>query len=496
MLSQYVDGELTERQAREIEEYVAGNPEAARELQELQTMKNLLASKKRLPETAGFWTRLSSQIERKEKEQENLLPFPRRYLPLAYATGVIAVALVGLLLFQQRSTVIDYVSHQSDLVQKAVEDNVLKGTLFPLFSNVDKNQALQFALFGALPLDAKAETALRVDESAERGYRIDVGKKSVEAIPKVTMNEFVSEVKPTRRQIETIDSVLEIGRQRIEASVFVAEDRGMAIDPNITRLNRMMLSSIAASLEPPQRVRFERFLEARKAPYMVTSTRATAEAPERIYHEFHRTQRSDRFIVVTPDTLVMSRIHLDIDSLRRQAMALAASRPRFTMNVGGLIKRFAEREASLLKEFYVDVDMPALRVTGDSDFFSIQIGHDRDEALPVRGEMWVQPRVRPAKPVTRDMRTPFFNFRFSDKESSAIFDMEFDSLLIRMQKEGPEAAIEFWLGDPKAHGRALQFRVGESWQHMDSLAKARKRSRAKVDSLIKVMQERQLRERE
>jgi hypothetical protein len=495
MLSQYIDGELTERQAREIEEYIAGNPEAARELQELQAMKKLLASKKRLPETLGFWTRLSSQIERKEKEQENLLPFPRRYLPLVYVTGVVAVLLVGFLLFQQRTSVIDYVSRQSEVVQKAVQDNVLKGTLFPLFSNVDKNQALQFALFGALPLDAKSETALRVDESADRGYRIDVGKKSVEAIPKVTMSEFVSEIKPTRRQIETIDSVLEIGRRRIESSVFVAEDRGMAIDPNIMHLNRMMLSGIASSLEPPQRVRFEKFLELRKAPYMITASRATPESPERIYHEFRQTQRTNGMIVVTPDTLMISQIQLDIDSLRRHFNSIAAVQPEIRMRFGGLIKRIAEREASFRKHIMIRTE--PLMLTGDSEAFTIEIGRVFEEMPAIARETWIRPRA--PIPVTvpgRSRLRPFnFNMNFDERDSSFMISLDLDSIMMRLQKDGPEAAFEFFMGDPNLRSRGLRSQDGKTREQMDSIMKAKKRSRARLDSLIRV-KERELRERE
>ncbi|MBM4159891.1 MAG: hypothetical protein FJ217_02205 [Ignavibacteria bacterium] len=494
-LSLYIDGELPESEVREIEEVIAGNPEAAKELRELRAMKSLLESKQRAPETLGFWTRLSAQLQVKEKEEESLLPFPRRYLPLVYVTGAAAVVLVGLLLFQQRTDMIDYVSRQSEMVQKAVEDNVLKGTLLPLFTDVDKNQALQFALFGALPLDAKSETALRVDDSAERGYRIDVGKKAIEQIPRITVGEFVSEVKPTRRQQEVIDSVLDIGRLRLESSVLLAEDRALAIDENLPRLNRVMLSGIAAVLEPTQRVRFERFLKAKKAPFMVAATEALPEPPEKIIHEIRTIQRPERMIVVTPDTFVYSRLELDLDSLRRQFRAVVAMRPQVTIHFGGLVKRFAEREATARR--HISIETPPLTVMSDSDAFTIHIRTQEGEVVQFARNEWIRRRVPITVPVARRGRDQIvdFNFNIFGDDTSFEFNVNLDSLVLRMRKDGPEAAFEFFMRDMDHEQRYADSQRGRARVPTDSVMKAKERARARLDSLIRVMQERELRER-
>jgi hypothetical protein len=487
MLSLYVDGELDEQQARELEEYLATHPDAAKELRELRAMKRLLTSKKLLPETLGFWTRLSGQLDRKEREQENLLPFPRKYLPIVVSAGAFALVVVGLLIFQQRSRVIEYVSRQSERVQKAVEDNVLKGSILPLFSNVDRNQVLQFALFGTLPLDAKTETSLRVDENAERGYTIDVGKKPSGEAPPVTVDEFVQQVKPTRAQRKVIDSVLDLGRERIERSGFFAEDRGIAIDPNLPQFNRVMLSSIAASLESVQRVRLQKFLEERKARYTIGQLYGKAETPERIYRGIPQTRRNERFLVVTPDTLAFSRLQVDMDSLQRHFRRVADSRHQVGVNVDGLIRRFAEREAAMKKQFYFNMD--PIRVLGDSDVLSIEIGTAWEGLQPVPREWMVKPAARGPRGGPRPPRGPSFNFRFDGNDSSFYFNLDLDSLLIRMQKEGPEAGFEFFKGDPRARDRGVRVRIGGGFFNMDSLARAGSRAHAIVDSLMKLMEE-------
>ncbi len=487
LISLYVDGELDQQQAKELEEYLVNDPDAAKELRDLRAMKTLLTTKKPLQETVGFWTRLTARLDQKEREEENLLPFPRKYLPAVVSAGVLVLAVLALLIFQQRSSVIDYVSRQSERVQKAVEENVLKGSILPLFSNVDKNQVLQFALFGTLPLDAKAETSLRVDENAERGYTIDVGKKTAEEAPPVTVDEFVQQVKPTRAQRLVIDSLLDLGRERIERSVFVAGDRGIAIDPNLPQLNRVMLSSIAASLEPVQRARLQKLLEERRARYTIGQLHGKAESAERIYRGMPQIRRNERFLIVTPDTMALTHLQFDVDSLRRHLRGVAESRHQIGVSVDGFIRRFADREAAMKKQFYFNMD--PIRVMGDTDVLSIEIGAAWEGLQSAPSEWMVKPVVRGSRNPPRPARGPSFNLRFGGSDSSFYFNLDMDSLLIRMQNEGPEAAFEFFKGDPRFRDHGLRVRIGKDFIAMDSLAKAGGRARAFVDSLMKVMQE-------
>ena len=59
-------------------------------------------------------------------------------------------------------------------------------------------------------------------------------------------------------------------------------------------------------------------LEANNAPYTVT---AKSVPTGKVGNNFQRIQRfpqSDRFVIITPDTMMYSQIHIDFDSLRRQ----------------------------------------------------------------------------------------------------------------------------------------------------------------------------------
>lgn len=493
LLSSYVDGELDDRQTRLVEEIVSKDAEARSELEQLRALKNLVAEKKRLPESIGFWTRVSSEIERRKKEEENLLPFPRRYFPLvAGATAVLVIAL-GILLYQQRASVVSYVSRQTERVQKVVGENVLKGSLMPLFSRVDKNQALQFAMFGTLPLDAKAETEFRVNEDSARGYTIDVDKKGVRRTPLVTVKEFVDEVQPTRLQREIIDSLLDLGRKKLEGSVFVADDKAMAIDPQLSRLNRVMLSGIAAALEPEQRTRFEKFLRVRSAPYMISGDRKASESSERILHTMQVVSRPEPFLVVTPDTVVMSSLQLDMDSLRRHFQHFDQGRERVMVNMNGLIRRIAEQREDMGRQ-RVTIPMPQVRVTGDSNFISIQIEASWQEMSLPMPELWVKPRnpgqfgttgrPRVPSPFGRDSSF-FFNFQFNN--------MDLDSVVEHMMKGGVPPGFEFLMGDLHGNEGRPQMNAGRLKRALDSAFLAKKGGRSKLDSLMREMDMREQR---
>ena len=175
-LSSYLDGTLTDREQQELEEYLAGHPEARRELEQLRGVSKLVGNQKRLEPDPLFWSKLSRRLDETRGERENLLPFPRKYLPIAATLCAVAVLMVGLLVVRQRVPVFRFLQDTTKEVQQAYEDNILKGTILPLFSGIDKDQVLQFAMFGTLPLDSESKTVLRVDKERGSDYSIEVGE--------------------------------------------------------------------------------------------------------------------------------------------------------------------------------------------------------------------------------------------------------------------------------------------------------------------------------
>ncbi|MCX6133599.1 MAG: hypothetical protein NTU47_07280 [Ignavibacteriales bacterium] len=474
LLSGYLDGELDERQIHDVETILSQDSEARKEFEELRALKSLLTSKRQLPPSYGFWSRFSTELERRKREEDNLLPFPRKYVPAVAISGAIVVLVLGVLMFQQRSRLIEYVSRQSERVQKAVEDNVLKGSLMPLFTHIDKNQALQFAMFGTLPLDAKAETEMRVNEDSARGYTIDVDKKRERKTPTVTVQDFVDEVQPSHVQLQIIDSLLDLGRVKLEGSILVAEDKAMAVNPELSRLNRVMLSGIAAALEPDQRVKFEQFLHSRKSTYMLAGGRRGPESAERIYHTMRTPEGMAQFVVFSPDTVLVSRLEIDLDSLRRHTGAMVERQRTVGVHVNSLIRRMAEREMAVSMQQRPPA--PHVRISGDSDSFSIQVSTGWEGMPAMPRDPWVRPRM--SEQVGRHGQQPGagFNMQLGGDDSSFFFNLDMDSIAVRIGKSVNGGGFEVFKGDPRSRGRAVQ---------------GKERKMSKLDSLMNEMDKRE-----
>jgi hypothetical protein len=389
LLSQYVDAVLSERERQQVESLLAADATARQQVEELKRLKKILASQPKLNPDIGFWTRFAVTMEEQKEEEHNLLPFPRKLIPAVSVMVTALVVVLGIVVIQNRMQFFQFLSSKSQAVKEVYNNKYLQGSLMPLFSRVDKERALQFSLFGTLPLDDKSETTLRVDEQSEKGYRIEVGNTVKSKILPVTFDRFIAEVKPSVHQKKTIDSLLELTGRRIERSVLIGENNTMAIAPDLPRLNRLMVTNIASCLEPLQQVKFERLLEANNAPYMVRAKSMTVGKTGNSFQHIQKLPQDDRFVIITPDTMLYSQIHIDFDSLRRQMEEnfVAAELRRDAM----LKKMMARQFQRIPRNVHLPTS-PQL-VNGD-EFFSVEINVPGEEENQQQMHIIVQPRFR------------------------------------------------------------------------------------------------------
>jgi hypothetical protein len=377
LLSQYADGMIADKDRTIVEELLASDPSAKQELSELLRLKSLLGGARRLEPNIGFWTRLSMRLEDERQEAQNLLPFPKRYIPHVATTVTLVVAVFGFFAISNRMPIMAFFSKQSQAV-------------LPLFANVDKDQALQFSLFGELPLDDSTQTTLRVDESTDSGYRIEVGKQTRRQVRPVTFDRFVDEVRPTVDQRRVIDSLLALAQERIAGSVLVGSDDAFAVDPELPHLNRIIVTGIASCLEPPQRRRFERLLAVHEAPYAVSmEAKAPAVEPSQVFSKLRR-HRPDQFMVITPDTAVVARVRLDLDSLRR-LMEFDIQRMESRRRV--LFERIEAGEFRWSSRPPTTLSADSMAFFPEGDFIRVEVGRSAEE-LPAEFRVMVTPRTR------------------------------------------------------------------------------------------------------
>lgn len=400
-----VDGLLEPERRRVLEDWCAAHPEAARELRELRRLRDLLGSRNKPAPDPYFWTRLSQSLEERAAESKNLLPFPSKFVPAASAVAIVILIGLGITMVLQRGPLLEYIAETSSEVQQAYENTILKGSILPLFSNIGNDEVLQYALFGTLPLDRDSDAALRVDEASAEGYRIEVGLKAErQPKPAVTVHDLMEEVQPTMAQAMRIDSVLSEARERIALAGFYAENDALAIDPEITQLNRRVLSRIVGVLEPVQRQRLDRFLKARNALYGIAPDLADSPTVAPTPPSVARADRQD-FIVITPDSFGVTTLAIDADSLQgRWAVSVRTNMHEMTEMQRKLEEFVRSQVRRRVRMPRVAVESP-VRIASEGDVLSIEVGRtmvERDREVPRlvglprgRGESFFRFEVRP-----------------------------------------------------------------------------------------------------
>jgi hypothetical protein len=373
-LSLYLDGALDEQSRREFEEYLAANPEAASELEILKKQQQLLKSQPAIPSNEWFWQRLSARLEEKRNKRETVYPFSRKYMPIAASLAVLIATSAGVLLFQQRSLLTKVFFEKKEEVQHLYQENILQGKLLPLFSSLNKDQVLQFAFFGTLPLDARANTALRVDESKENGARIEFAKNEAKQHPQVTVQEFCDVVDATPAQQRIVDSILTSAKEKIEKSVFLGENKALAVHADLAKFNRMTMSHLAASLDLPQRKKFRKFLITSHSPYTFAVVAAPTPRTDASEPSEPRAPRMEQFVVITPESCSFAQINVDLE-YDRQNIELTAQEFR-SVNA---------RAHALIREFSTHARLPrtpnaSFEVFSDSDYFSVRVENNALES--------------------------------------------------------------------------------------------------------------------
>ncbi|OGU46816.1 MAG: hypothetical protein A3H45_12020 [Ignavibacteria bacterium RIFCSPLOWO2_02_FULL_55_14] len=374
LLSRLLDGDLSDRERDVVELRIAKEPDLRTAYEELVRLRSLVRDLPHLPPDPFFWTRVKAALDSTRDEEKNLLPFPRSYLPAVVAAAFIVIVGAGLILVQNRLSILTFWERQSTALREAYQQGVVQGSLLPFFSNLDADRTLQFALYGTLPLDEEKGTTLKVDERSSTGYRIEVQKELPRKIKKLTVTEFMTEVQPTVSQRATLDSVLKAAREELEASVLVGADDAMAINVDLHRLNKAVVSGLVACLQPQQRVKFNRLLEEREAPYTVVSRSKEVRQADEVIKSFHASPKGPEFVVVTADSMRLSRFHVNMEAMRQsmsegmiEEMALRRERA---------IRRLVSTTAEFDGPVIAHPDIPRMSVTSRKDRLTIELTQD------------------------------------------------------------------------------------------------------------------------
>jgi len=437
IISLYIDGELDVVEAKRLEEYLSTHPIVAREIDILRTAKRSLANKEKLPKNDWFWLKLSNRLEEKRYHSKNALPTAR---PAFAFSSLIAVSLVviGVIYFKDAPLFHRFFVEKKNQVENVYRNNIMTGNILPLFTNLNKDDVLNFALFGSIAIDSSNNTSLQVKNTEDKGSQIQIVRNDELPSEPITMKDFAAELGISNNQRQIVDSILGSYQEKLQASVLVSENDEVAIHAELVDLNRAMVSTIAACLEPPQRSRFQRFLDTRKAPYAVVAVNSPKIPSHVIFDRIPNVSHNNNYVVISPGTIEIAEMTINIDSIRDIARTQEMQYRR-TMTER-MVAELTERQRRV-EQNLVSMGQNRVRVQSSSGTFQIHFEHTAPSP-----EFEMVDMVRPR------MRAPQAPRRMSNQvtvigDSAFSFELPADDQAVRVFKRLPRGEFHFEIVD-------------------------------------------------
>jgi hypothetical protein len=413
-LSLYIDGMLDDGARAELERELAQDEALRFRLEELRATTELLRSSAPLDANPFLAERTLNEIRRIEEHDALPLSIPRRYLPAF--TGAIALLLitVGVITWWQGGgSILRYFENTGSEVVRVYEEDILKGWIMPLFQRTDDDQVLEFAMFGTLPLDAAESTSLRIDPATADGFRVELAASRNPLTKAATLEELYTRIQPSEKQKRTLDTIFTEASRRIESSVLLDQRKRLAIDPALHSFQRVLLSSIASQLDQRQHEQFRDFLAEYNTSYeLAEQTYALARtAPPALQGMGAPVAISPtEFVVLSRDSVRFTKLHLNMDSLRRLMLVIESKLPGLEEPIRQLTRVVSERAGRLAvsqearaRRVRIAVPEtpgapPTLAVTIDTDMEEELRWLDRDTEQTARNMIIVRRAAPPPPP--------------------------------------------------------------------------------------------------
>ncbi len=440
IVSLYIDGELDAVETKKLEQYLATHPAVAREIEVLRTAKRLLSTKQKLPKNDWFWLKLSNALEEAEHRSKKI--FLRARPAVSFTSVAVLFAIViGAIYLKDAPLLHQFLVDKKNQVENVYRNNIMTGNILPLFANLNKEDVLNFALFGSISIDSSNNTSLQVQNTENKGSQIQIVRHQELPAAPVTMKYFANELGISNNQREIVDSILDSYKEKLQASVLVSEHDEVAIHAELVDLNREMVSTIALCLEPRQRMRFQKFLDVRKAPYTVVEVNAPRVEPHDLWTKIPRVSSSNNYVIISPEMVEIAEMKINVDSIREVARRQEMRYRKIITE--RMVNELTERQQRIAENL-VAVGQNRVRIQSDNGAFQIHFEHSSQHVLAPGVEMveMVRPRMRaPAAP--RQM----FNEVTVIGDSAFTFEIPADDQAVRVFKRLPKGEFRYEIVD-------------------------------------------------
>ncbi|MFZ4618910.1 MAG: anti-sigma factor family protein [Bacteroidota bacterium] len=481
IISLYIDGELDQTEKKRLESYLETHPAVAREVEILRMTKHSLGEKPTLPKNDWFWLKLSNRLE---QSQSRTSAFSLSKNP-AYAIAslaVLTVFVIGVIFVKEAPLFKRFFMEKKVQAENIYRNNIMTGNILPLFSNLNKDDVLNFALFGTISIDSSRNTSLQVKNTDAKGSQIQIVRNDELPKPDVTVDEFAAQIGISADQREVVDSILGSYKEKLQSAVLVSENDEVAIHAGLVDLNRAMVSTIASCLEPPQRSRFQRFLDKRNAPYAVVAVNSPTVPSHIILNKIPRTSNGKNYVVISPGAIEIAEMTINMDSIRDVARRQEMHYRKLITE--RMVAELTERQRRVEENL---VGMGQNRVSVQSSSGAFQINFERPAPAEMTGFESVE-MVRPRMPGAGREN---YNQLVVSGDSILSFEFPSSDQTMRVFKRLPRGEFHYEVSDTTARGTTkmrLMFKSSSRKHEFESKLremKEREQDLIDLDSLLR-----------
>ncbi len=301
MLSAYVDGELSENEARELEQKIKLSEKLSKQVEELIEIKKLTSSSfSKIPESPYFETKLIAEIERSKKPSVRI----RKWSPVV-AISVLTVALMFVLKLNP-SLFKKFVENQKTNIASFYTEN-LKPLLFA--ANLNNQDIFDFAFYNRLPLDKTNQKFLSLGYDSTGKEYFEIQKSPTEKNDDYSLANFVSALKLNDHQKQSMDSILEAYADDLQGQVLVNANNVMAINPNLWNYKKAMLADLLSFAGSVNKAGLSKML-----PVDYQYNRSATDKIVRTV----KASSPDKYIFLSPDTIFYESYTFNKDKFKKE----------------------------------------------------------------------------------------------------------------------------------------------------------------------------------
>jgi len=294
MLSAYVDGELSNEEAKYIEDKLAVSKDLQQKLAELRRVKELSQSSfQKVAESPYFETKLISSLNSESASGFQM----KKWIPVL---GISLTTIVLMLFLRSNPKFFDTIIEE----QKTKLAGLYTENLKPLFitAGLTNEDIFDFALYRKLPLDKERGQYLMLGSNEDGSEYFEIKTASTTGNQN-DFEKFVTALDLSEKQKMQMDSILESYAEGMQEQILVNENNTVAISPKLWNYNKAIFADVMAFAKE---CNGEQFVKIVPAGFHNIDQPQLVEIAQVV-----RTAKDSDYIFMTPDTIFVETFRFD-----------------------------------------------------------------------------------------------------------------------------------------------------------------------------------------